>query len=90
MLQHPEKKDLQKDESLIPQNTPYCYTIAGTPIDTSGPINIITCPFWDIDDEQPEQECGYCHFIENGDWMENGTLLLWDQCKECGVSSTFD
>ena len=39
----------------------------------------------DWDDEQDEQAQGYCHFIQQGDWMEGGTMLLWDQCKECGV-----
>jgi len=87
MLHDPEKSSLPKDESLIPQNTPYCYTITGTEIRDGMPIlKQNTCPFYDWDDEQPSQDCGYCHFIELGDWMDKGTSLLWDQCKECGVS----
>ena len=83
MLQHPEKALLPKDESLIPQNTPYCYTIT----EVDGPrIKTTHCPYYDYDDKKPEQSCGYCHFIEKGDWMVDGTLLLWDGCKECGIS----
>lgn len=86
MLQHPEKANLPKDESLIPQNTPYCYKHTGEPMDASGRMKIILCPFYDWDDTKEEQESGYCHFLEKGDWMKGGTMLLWDQCKECGIS----
>lgn len=24
--------------------------------------------------------------IPKGDWQEDGTMLLWDQCKECGIN----
>ena len=54
MLHDPEKSSLPKDESLIPQNTPYCYTITGTEIRDGMPIlKPNTCPFYDWDDEQP-------------------------------------
>jgi hypothetical protein len=87
-LQHPEKANLPKDESLIPKNTPYCYTYNGTEIFENGTVKIKTtpCHFFDWDDDQPEQSCGYCHFILQGDWMLGGTMLLWDQCKECGIN----
>jgi hypothetical protein len=88
MLQHPEKANLPKDESLIPQNTPYCYTPNGVEvINGHHTFKVIPCPFYDWDDSKDEQSCGYCHFLEKGDWMEGGTLLLWDQCKECGIST---
>jgi hypothetical protein len=86
-LRHPEKANLPKDESLIPKNTQYCYIPNGTEIRDDGKIVLktIPCPFYDWDDEQDEQVQGYCHFIQQGDWMEGGTMLLWDQCKECGI-----
>lgn len=85
-LQHPEKADLPKDESLIPKNTHYCYVPNGTVVEEGRTIyKTIPCPFTDWDDEQDEQSCGYCHFLRMGGWMEGGTMLLWDQCKECGV-----
>ena len=27
---------------------------------------------------------GYCKYLNLGDWYKDGTLLLWDGCKECG------
>jgi hypothetical protein len=86
-LQNPEKANLPKDESLIPKNTNYCYVSNGTEIQGDKVIfKTIPCPFFDFDDAQNEQSDGYCHFLEKGDWMENGTFLLWDQCKECGIN----
>ena len=29
---------------------------------------------------------GYCHYLKTGDWFDDGTLLLWDMCKECGIN----
>jgi len=62
--------------ALIPQNTPYCYDKNGI------------CPFWTTIPDAPEQLNGYCHYLQAGDNDEepNNTLLLWDQCKECGIS----
>lgn len=77
-----------KDESLIPKNTFYCYTYDET--QTRGIIpKRIPCPYWDGDDERDKQGYGYCHFIEKGDW-ELGMGLLWDMCKECGISDGFE
>ena len=44
------------------------------------------CPFWDSFGSLPEQSCGFCHYLKTGDFTENGTMLLWDQLKECGVN----
>lgn len=86
-LQHPEKANLPKDETLIPKDTHYCYVPNGVKVLNGKTVYKTTpCPFYDWDDTQDEQNSGYCHFIGKGDWMEGGTLLLWDQCKECGVS----
>lgn len=29
------------------------------------------CPFWDIDETKSEQENGYCHYLQKGDWDLN-------------------
>jgi hypothetical protein len=29
---------------------------------------------------------GYCKFLRAGDWQKDGTFLLWEQLKECGVN----
>lgn len=71
---------MSKDASKIPLG-PYCYTIVkveGNVVQTS------PCPYWRLDLSKPEQECGYCEFLGSGDWMPNGTGLLWDSVKECG------
>jgi hypothetical protein len=56
----------------------YCYTY----IDNK----LYVCPFWHKAPDKREQENGYCAFLSKGDWEENGTFLLWDQCKECGIN----
>lgn len=47
------------------------------------------CPFWTLIKEFPKQSNGYCSLMEVGDFMDyenNGTSLLWDQVKECGIN----
>jgi hypothetical protein len=29
---------------------------------------------------------GYCAFMQASDWEDGGTLLLWDQTKECDIN----
>lgn len=62
----------------------YCYICIGW--DRELPPNMYTelCPFWKTIKTRPYQENGYCLFMQKGDWGENGTFILWDQCKECG------
>ena len=73
-----------KDTSVIPKGM-YCYTIKD--IDhTTGRMSINLCPYWSVRSSKPEQLNGYCHFLKIGDWHENGTTLLWDQVKECGIN----
>lgn len=60
-------------EKIIPKGL-YCYNKDGV------------CPFWDRLDGIPKQENGYCHLLEKGDWESEGTMLLWDQCKECEIN----
>lgn len=67
----------------------YCYSINTIVKDNCKnvpSIKINICPFWNIDKEQPYQMNGYCNFLKQGDWEEDGTLLLWDQVKECGIN----
>lgn len=63
------------DESVIPKGL-YCYDTKTKKI----------CPYHRIIEHLPEQESGYCDFLEIGDAEEGGTLLLWDMCKECGIN----
>ena len=48
------------------------------------------CPFWDTMPSMPKQSSGYCHWLDTGDWQDGGTMLLWDQCKECGLNNDDD
>lgn len=78
-----------KAETLIPSG-PYCYTPVEGPCAENGWVfRIKLCPFWqyreDIAELHGEQTAGYCSYLRKGDWAEDGTFLLWDQCKECGV-----
>lgn len=71
-------------EDVIPKGI-YCYTTKygfngrGTP-----------CPFWELREDKPHQENGYCHYMQIGDWMDKGPWLLWDQVKECGVNEDYE
>lgn len=67
----------------------YCYTPIEI-VDNSMTMRISSCPFWRKVDDQPEQLNGYCTYLKLGDWMEDGTLLLWDQVKECGINHDLD
>lgn len=81
------KKEDAKDTSVIP-NGYYCYTSIGR--HPNGRMKIKTCPYWSADASKPEQQDGYCAFLGKGDWMENGTDLLWDMVKECGIKENDD
>lgn len=69
-------------KKYIPKNTLYCYTVKYV----NGKRKVTPCKYWSLNNNKPEQSNGYCKFLKAGDWEDNGTLLLWDQCKECGVS----
>lgn len=58
---------------IIPKGC-YCYDERGT------------CPFWDSIEGMPDQANGYCHWLQSGDWEDDGTFLLWEMCKECGLN----
>lgn len=46
------------------------------------------CPYWKRRGDKPEQANGYCRLLQAGDWMPrpHGTMLLWDQVKECDIN----
>ena len=72
------------DKSLIPKGD-YCYTWIEVPSVKNGfRGKVKCCPYWESRDDKPEQSNGYCKYLKLGDWMENGTSLLFDQVKECG------
>lgn len=79
---------IYKDTSVIPKGS-YCYTIRSVDM-SNGNIKANVCPYWSKDYSKPDQGNGYCSYLELGDWMENGTSLLWDQCKECGINDDDD
>ena len=70
--------------SEIPEG-PYCYTIKEVVTDEEHGVVVKTnlCPYWDEDNEKESQMNGFCWFLNKGDWEEDGTDLLWDQCKSC-------
>lgn len=78
------------DPAAIPTGT-YCYfgatrTQVGQDAQGFPLYRTVPCPFWAANPNAPEQGYGYCAKLRSGDWMEGGTSLLWDQCKECGVN----
>lgn len=64
-----------EDIKEIPQGI-YCY------------LNQKVCPYWGKNPKKPKQMNGYCRFLRVSDW--NGTDLLWDQVKSCGVNTEED
>lgn len=76
---HNDPKKMQwmretEGENMIPYGD-YCYDSVGF------------CPYWDKASSKHDQVSGYCWFLRKGDWEDDGTFLLFDQCKECGRKS---
>ena len=95
---------LVRAESKIPKGV-YCYTPLGTvECPTYGwRMKISCCPFWERCSEKihgplPEQyaeyqekyDGAYCSYLHTGDWLPDGTMILWDQVKSCGVNDDWD
>ena len=53
---------MKKDKRKIPKGY-YCYRYKGK--------KIIPCSYWSIRKDKPEQENGYCAYLEKGDWDIN-------------------
>jgi len=82
----------EKGETVIP-NGMYCYETLRPMHKEGEPYKFAVegvCPYLDYDDEQPEQMCGYCWFLKEGDWEGEGGGLLWDSCKYCGIRDDED
>ena len=74
------KKYTEKEAiDAIPEKTVYCYT-------RDKNNKCILCPFWEHIKDKEEQEDGYCHYLNRGDWELPGLGLLWDQVKECNIN----
>ena len=82
-----EKSDRLREEFIniyrIPRGD-YCYEL-----DKKGKF-IRNCPFWNLTDDKPEQNNGYCSFLKIGDWEHEGLGFLWDQLKECNINMGVD
>lgn len=78
------------DVSLIPPGM-YCYSRERGSDPAPGFAHRVTpCPYWGRDADKRSQEEGYCAHLKAGDWEEDGTFLLWDMVKECGVNDDLD
>lgn len=77
-------KALEDPEAWIPRGI-FCYAYN---FDSSDPEEMTgyLCPFWDLREDKPEYENGYCHYLKRGDWEVDHYSLLYDECKECSVN----
>lgn len=72
-----------KNISLIPEGI-YCYGR-----DSNG--KRVACPYWGKDSSKPEQESGFCTFLDIRDWDEGlGIPLLWDGIKSCNINNGYE
>ncbi|EQC1535639.1 hypothetical protein ACY1J9_001470 [Clostridium botulinum] len=66
----------------IPKHTLYCYEYKNN--------KLTPCKWYSKNPNKNSQECGYCKYLNCGDWQENGTLLLFDMVKECGIGDDYN
>lgn len=74
----------KRDESVIPKGQ-NCY---GYNVTSGGQTQRIMCPYLVLSLSKDEQNCGYCAFMQKGDWMPDSGISgpgLWDASKACGV-----
>lgn len=72
-------RHIRTSEELLKKVIPvgdYCYDKSGC------------CPFLEKWNMMGEQNSGYCMYLEEGDFTKNGTFLLWDRIKCCGINNT--
>lgn len=80
--------DMGEDHSVIPTGL-YCYSRmcqTGTQENGAPIFSVTPCPFWARDPDADVQANGYCALLGCGDMDTNGTILLWDSVKECGIN----
>lgn len=87
------ERRIAEAQTKVPEG-PYCYGHTGSM--TSVTINgseasvphIKICPYLKMRKDKPAQANGYCRLLKAGDWMPrpHGTMLLWDQVKECHLN----
>jgi hypothetical protein len=66
-------------ENRIPHGA-YCYAAK-----RESYFPVTPCVYWKLRADHPSQMNGWCDYLATGDMMEDGTSLLWDQVKECGI-----
>lgn len=72
-------------KELIPKNTCYCYEI------DKETKEMKVCPYWEMlkeVDEYGENIC-YCKYLKSKSYVQDSGNLIWDMCKECGISEDF-
>lgn len=83
---------MKSAEKLIPKGD-YCYERL-EPVQRPGQAPrlavISRCPFHRVIKGRPQQESGYCLYLQAGDTGSQGTFLLWDMVKECGINKLDD
>lgn len=78
------------DVGLIPPGM-YCYSREAGGDPAPGIVHRVKpCPYWGSHPEKLTQLNGYCAHLKAGDWEEDGTFLLWDMVKECGLNDDLD
>jgi len=63
-------KSKEKDTSVIPDGY-YCYSLEKYKKNGKTKYRRKYCPYWSSDPKRPEQESGYCSYLEKGDWDIN-------------------
>ncbi|MGU8835470.1 hypothetical protein ACV3UL_14405 [Clostridium perfringens] len=64
----------------IPKDSYYCY----------GHKRTGRCKWLRFNDKVEYERSGFCMYLQCGDWFKEGTILLWDECKACGVSDNLN
>jgi len=89
---------MDRAAAVVPKGM-YCYTPKSIRYREDGmpSMEIEPCPYWKRRGDWPEQGYGYCRLMKVGDNTQGrqpngrpmGTMLLWDQVKECGINHEF-